>query len=177
MESRKSKKIEFHNGDEDTPSEKSSSGCEMSRRENMDVSKIGTIAFSIFKSSARFLDRPANIPSTGAAVQKIPLKLPLEAHVGMETQQSNFYLCHSAKTFLKEYFEIILSTHLDATQQMTSTKKEPNDLICFCCWIRSGTGIVWIAGGRVSKVFSWNCCWEETRRCRSNTLTQVSVIS
>ena len=95
----------------------------MMRGEGRNVPETGSLGLLDIESLARVLVGQANIPTVGAAVKTVPQQLPLEFRcfneAGMVSQWSNYYPSQSAKTLLKEFFELNPPTHLDPAHKTT----------------------------------------------------------
>ena len=110
-------RVEFEIGDEDTiPSRR----AHQQRRRSQCGLKWESC---LLRSLTRGLAGQTHVSACDAAVQGVLRELPTELQWANEevmgTQRNNCYPSQSAKTLLKESFEVNSPTHLDFTHQKT----------------------------------------------------------
>ena len=118
------KRVQFEIGDEDTPPWGRVDMGGLGSGVGRSVLKTGSLGLSEIESLARGLAGQANVPTIDAALQGIPRELSHEcqwaSEAGMGIQRSSYYPSLSAKTPLKEFFELNRPNHLDPTHQAMS---------------------------------------------------------
>ena len=82
---------------------------------------------SDIESLAPVFDGQSNIPTVEAAVESVPQELFSELRCSNEAEMEHsgvitYYTSQSAKTFLREFFELKPPAHLDPADQTTSLK-------------------------------------------------------
>ena len=132
------RRVEFEVGDdEDTPLCGRVGVGELGRGEGRSVPETGSLGLSEMESFAHGLATQAHLLTISATLQDIPRELSLEcqraSEAGMGTQRSSFYPSQSAKTLLKEFFELNPPTHLDPTHQ--TARLSSNQMIPFARFV------------------------------------------
>ena len=100
--------------------------------------------------------------SSGDGMVRLPQVETIVEQGRVGGEKSRYYPSQSAKSLLKDFFELNPPTHLDPSHPTTSFSEDQmiQFSICTCCGVRSFSGFIWHAGRFVNE--SEGCWWRPT---------------